>query len=69
MAAMADVVGGGLAISLSVLMGLPAVLAALWVAIRPTRTPFADYLGLHGTSWVNFLIGGVALAAVVAGWD
>jgi membrane protease YdiL (CAAX protease family) len=69
MAAVADVVGGGLAISLSVLMGLPAVLAALWIAIRPTRTPFADYLGLRGTSWVHFLIGGVALAIVVAGWD
>src|SRR5271155_2628940 len=50
------VVGGGLTISLSVIMGLPAVLAALWIAIRQSRTPFADYLALRWTSWRNFLI-------------
>ena len=69
MAAAIHDVGGGLTISLSVIMGLPAVLAALWLAIRVTRTPFADYLALRGTSWLNFLIGAVALAALVMGWD
>jgi membrane protease YdiL (CAAX protease family) len=69
MAAAIHVVGGGLTISLSVIMGLPAVLAALWISIRITRTPFADYLALRGTSWVHFLVGGVALAALVMGWD
>ena len=69
MAAAIHVVGGGLTISLSVIMGLPAVLAALWLAIRVTRTPFADYLALRGTSWLNLLIGAVALAALVMGWD
>jgi membrane protease YdiL (CAAX protease family) len=62
-------VGGGLTISLSVIAGLPAVLLALWIAIRVSRTPFADYLALRGTSWINFLIGAVALAVVVMGWD
>ena len=33
------VLGGGLTISLSVIMGLPAVVAALWVAIRVSRPP------------------------------
>jgi membrane protease YdiL (CAAX protease family) len=33
------VVGGGLTISLSVILGLPAVLLATWIAIRPTRIP------------------------------
>ena len=37
MAAAIHVVGGGLTISLSVIMGLPAVLAALWLAIRQLR--------------------------------
>jgi uncharacterized protein len=69
MAAAIHVVGGGLTISLSVIMGLPAVLAALWLAIRVTRTPFADYLALRGTSWLHFLIGAVALAVLVMGWD
>ena len=63
------VVGGGLTISLSVIMGLPAVLAAAWIAIRPARTPFADYLALRWTSWSNFLIGVVALVVLVGGWD
>src|SRR4029079_1677026 len=45
------VIGGGLTIWLSVIFGLPPVLAAAWIAIRPTRTPFADYLALRWTSW------------------
>src|SRR5260370_32206424 len=68
-AVMIHVVGGGLTISLSVIMGLPAVLAALWIAIRRSRTPFADYLALRWTSWTNLLIGAVALFILVMGWD
>jgi membrane protease YdiL (CAAX protease family) len=69
MAAAIHVVGGGLTISLSVITGLPAVLAALWLAIRVSRTPFTEYLALRGTSWVNFVIGAVALGVLVMGWD
>ena len=69
LASIPAVSGRGLTIALSVIMGLPAVLAALWIAIRPTRTPFADYLVLRGTSWVHFLIGSVALGVLVMGWD
>jgi len=68
-AAATRVVGGGRTISLSVVMGLPAVILALWIAIRPTRTPFADYLALRGTSWKMFVIGLAALVALVMGWD
>jgi hypothetical protein len=63
------VVGGGLTISLSVIMGLPAVLVAAWIAIRFSRTPFVDYLALRWTSWQNFLIGAISLAVLVGGWD
>jgi membrane protease YdiL (CAAX protease family) len=63
------VVGSGLTISLSVITGLPVVLAALWVAIRFTRTPFSEYLALRPTSWTNLLIGVVALIVLVLGWD
>jgi len=52
------VVGSGLTISLSVILGLPAVLLATWIAIRPTRIPFADYLALRWTSWRHFFTGG-----------
>jgi uncharacterized protein len=69
MAGAIRIVSSGLTISLSVITGLPAVLASLWIAIRITRTPFADYLALRGTSWINFLIGVVALAVLVMGWD
>jgi membrane protease YdiL (CAAX protease family) len=68
-AAAIQVVGGGLTISLSVIMGVPAVLAALWIAIRVSRTPFTDYLALRWTSWTNFLIGVAALFVLVMGWD
>jgi hypothetical protein len=69
MAAVIHVVGGGLTISLSVIMGLPATLAALWVAIRISRTPFSEYLALRGASWIHFVIAAVALGALVMGWD
>ena len=69
LAAAIHVVGGGLTISLSVIMGLPAVLAALWLAIRLSRTPFAEYLALRRPSWTNLLIGAGALFVLVMGWD
>jgi uncharacterized protein len=69
MAAMIRVVGGGLTISLSVITGLPAVLAALWVAIRISGTPFADYLALRWPSWRSLLFGAIALFVLVMGWD
>jgi hypothetical protein len=68
-AAAIHVIGGGLTIALSVIMGLPVVLAALWIAIRISGTPFVDYLALRGTSWINFVIGAVALGVLVMGWD
>src|SRR6185503_1045732 len=38
------VASSGTVISLSVIMGLPAVLAVLWLATRLAGRPFADYL-------------------------
>lgn len=63
------VAAGGSTISLSVMMGLPAVLAVLRAAIRMSRTPFADYLALRWPSWRNLVIGIAALFVLVAGWD
>ena len=59
----------GLAISLSVMMGLPAVFAALWLATRMARMPFADYLALRGASWRSFLFGALALIVMIGAWD
>jgi uncharacterized protein len=69
LATMIHVVSRGLTISLSVIMGLPAVVLALWIAIRPTRTPFADYLALRWASWKSLLLGLAALIALVAAWE
>jgi membrane protease YdiL (CAAX protease family) len=68
-AAIIRVAGSGVTISLSVIMGLPAVLAALWIAIRVSRIPFADYLALRRTSWTNLLIGIIAMVLLVLGWE
>lgn len=59
----------GTTIAMSVIMGLPAVVAALWLAIRFTATPFADYLALRWTSWKNFLIGVIGLVVVLVAWE
>jgi membrane protease YdiL (CAAX protease family) len=50
-------------------MGLPAILLALWIAIRGTRTPVIDYLALRGASRKDFLIGLVGLVVIIMGWD
>jgi uncharacterized protein len=68
-AAIKVVAGSGLAISLSVIAGLPTTLLALWLAIRTTRTPFAGYLALRWTSWRHVLIGAAGLVVLVVGWD
>jgi hypothetical protein len=63
------VAGSGLALSLSVIAGLPATLVALWFAIRWTSTPFADYLALRSPSWKDAAIGAVGLVGLVMGWE
>jgi membrane protease YdiL (CAAX protease family) len=64
-----DVLGGGVALSLSVITGLPAVLLAIWIATSRTRISFADYLGLHWTSWSNAAKALLALIVLVTAWD
>lgn len=66
---MKALLGSGLTISLSVVTGLPAVLAAIWLATRMARMPFGDYLALRGTSWKNVLIAIVSLVFLVTAWD
>jgi membrane protease YdiL (CAAX protease family) len=63
------VASAGTVISLSVMMGLPAVLAVLCLATRMARMPFADYLALRRSSWRDLLIGIGALIVLIAGWD
>ncbi|HVX74953.1 MAG TPA: type II CAAX endopeptidase family protein [Bradyrhizobium sp.] len=63
------VLGGGLTIALSVITGLPAVVAAIWLPVHLSRTPFSDYLALRLTSWRNVLIGVALMIVVVMGWD
>jgi hypothetical protein len=63
------VASSGLAISLSVIAGLPAVVLALWGAIHWTRTSFADYLALRWTAWTNFALGVIGLVVLVEAWD
>ena len=67
--AVTAVVSNGLTISLSVVTGLPAVLAALWIAIKLKRAGFADYLALRPFSWAHLEFGVAALFVLVMGWD
>src|SRR4051812_16647448 len=69
LASIKTVASAGTVISLSVVMGLPAVLAVLWLATRMARMPFADYLALRRASWRDLAIGIVALIVLVVGWD
>jgi membrane protease YdiL (CAAX protease family) len=63
------IAGDGRALALTVICGLPFVLAALWLPIHLSRTPFSDYLALRWTSWQNLVIGILAMVFAVEGWD
>jgi uncharacterized protein len=63
------VASSGLVLSLSVVAGLPATLAALWLAIRWTSTPFSEYLALRWPSWQDAAIGAVGLVVLLMGWE
>ncbi|MET4041355.1 membrane protease YdiL (CAAX protease family) [Bradyrhizobium sp. RT6a] len=57
------------ALALSVILGLPATLAAVWLAIRIKKTSFVDYLALHWPSWKQLLFGAVGLILIVVAWE
>lgn len=57
------------AIALSVLAGLPATLAAVWLAIRLKEASFAEYLALRSPSWKQLLLGAVGLVVIVVAWE
>jgi hypothetical protein len=61
--------GNGITLSLSVIMGLPAVALAIWIATRLAGARFGDYLGLRRPTWRSFFIGLAALIALVGAWD
>jgi len=56
-------------IALSAIMGLPGLLIPLYFAIRSTRLPFAEYLGLRWTSWKNLVLGVVGMVVVLGIWE
>jgi len=57
------------ALALSVIMGLPATLVAVWLAIRIKKASFVDYLALHWPSWKQILFGAVGLILLVVAWE
>jgi membrane protease YdiL (CAAX protease family) len=59
----------GTTVGISVIMGLVFICLALWLPIRLARQSFADYLALRGTSWKSFVIGTLALVALVGFWE
>ncbi len=66
---MTTLLSNGRIISLSVIMGLPAILIVLWIATRFSRTPFADYLALGWPSWKMLAVGVAALVALMVVWE
>ncbi|WFU76499.1 type II CAAX endopeptidase family protein [Bradyrhizobium sp. CB2312] len=57
------------ALALSVIMGLPATLAAVWLAIRIKKASFTDYIALYWPSWRQLLFGAVGLVLIVLAWE
>lgn len=67
--AMVALLSNGRIISLSVIMGLPAILIVLWIATRLSRTSFADYLALRWPSWRMLVAGIAGLVLLMVVWE
>lgn len=67
--AMTALLTNGRIISLSVIMGLPAILAMLWLATWLSRTPFADYLALRWPSWRMLATGVASMVLLMVAWE
>ncbi len=65
----ATVASNGRVISLSVIMGLPAILLVLWIATRWSRVPFTDYLALRWPSWRMLGAGLAGLVLLLLAWE
>lgn len=57
------------ALALSVIMGLPATLLGVWLAIRTKKASFVDYLALYWPSWRQLLFGAAGLILLVLAWE
>jgi membrane protease YdiL (CAAX protease family) len=57
------------ALALSVITGLPATLAAVWLPIRIKGASIVDYLALRWPSWKQLLLGAVGLILIVVIWE
>jgi membrane protease YdiL (CAAX protease family) len=57
------------ALALSVITGLPATLAVVWLATRLKGASFVDYLALRWPSWKQLLLGAVGLVLIVLIWE
>jgi len=68
-AALIQIVGQPLTIPLSAIIGLPGMLIPTYFAIRYTRIPFTDYLGLHWTTLKNLALGVVGMVLILGGWE
>lgn len=67
--AMVALLSNGRIISLSVIMGLPAILIVLWIATRLSRKSFADYLALRWPSWKMLAAGVAGLVLLMMVWE
>lgn len=56
-------------IALSAIMGVPGLLIPLYFAVRSTRTPFRDYLGLRWTGWKNVALGVAGMLVILGAWE
>ncbi|MGJ5207974.1 CPBP family intramembrane glutamic endopeptidase [Bradyrhizobium sp. HKCCYLR20261] len=67
--AMIQIASRSLTVSLSAIMGVPAILIPIYFAIRHTRMSFVDYLGLRWTSWKNFAFGVIGMVVILGCWE
>ncbi|MGJ4969543.1 MULTISPECIES: CPBP family intramembrane glutamic endopeptidase [unclassified Bradyrhizobium] len=67
--AMIQIASRSLTVSLSAIMGVPAILIPIYFAVRHTRMSFVDYLGLRWTGWKNFAFGVVGMVVILGCWE
>jgi hypothetical protein len=57
------------ALALSVILGLPTTVAAVWLAVRIKGMSLVDYLALRWPSWRHLVLGALGLLLIVVAWE
>jgi membrane protease YdiL (CAAX protease family) len=67
--ALTKIASSPMTVALSAIMGVPGLLVPMFFAVRYTRTPFGEYLGLRWSGWKELGLGVLGMVVILGAWE